>query len=464
MSPPTRAPAGPARPCIGGLAAIGQTDRHQRRRRAAGRRAPARRRHHRAHGGGQERAGVQRAQAGVQGARGRQALPRGGAGSPRPAARAPSTRRSTGTPPHDYKWAVVSGGKPSITHYDTLEAFPAASLVDVRLETGRTHQIRVHFSALRHPCVGDLTYGADPTLSARLGLHRQWLHARELAFLHPPDARRGPVHQPVPGGSRQRAAILRVGRIGTRDATAGMLRRDRSARFSADRAAAARAGRPCWPGRISSAPAGAVGDGHRLGAVGRRSPGDGRPPGRRGESSGATGPPVRVGVPMASRSPSTLPQRPVRSRRLTERHRPPRRPILALVRFCDVRDRRRRCRRCRRRRSAGLHPRAAVAITRRCTTSRPQTLPGESSAIQATRLADHRHRRATSEPRRATTTRHARTRLRSQYLAQSSAEATEAGAYHSLCLRVRRVDGRYPAALATPGRSTRHPGTTRRRR
>jgi 23S rRNA pseudouridine1911/1915/1917 synthase len=88
-------------------------------------------------------------------------------------------------PTHDYRWAVVAGGKPSVTHYDTVEAFPAASLVDVRLETGRTHQIRVHFSALRHPCVGDLTYGADPTLAARLDLARQWLHARELAFAHP---------------------------------------------------------------------------------------------------------------------------------------------------------------------------------------------------------------------------------------------------------------------------------------
>jgi len=88
-------------------------------------------------------------------------------------------------PTHDYKWAVVSGGRPSVTHYDTLEAFPAASLVDVRLETGRTHQIRVHFAALRHPCVGDLTYGADPTLAARLGLNRQWLHARSLGFAHP---------------------------------------------------------------------------------------------------------------------------------------------------------------------------------------------------------------------------------------------------------------------------------------
>jgi 23S rRNA pseudouridine1911/1915/1917 synthase len=88
-------------------------------------------------------------------------------------------------PGRDYKFAVVSGGKPSVTHYDTVEAFPSASLVAVRLETGRTHQIRVHFAALRHPCVGDLTYGADPTLAARLGLARQWLHARELSFEHP---------------------------------------------------------------------------------------------------------------------------------------------------------------------------------------------------------------------------------------------------------------------------------------
>ncbi|GAB3858859.1 RluA family pseudouridine synthase [Dactylosporangium cerinum] len=88
-------------------------------------------------------------------------------------------------PGHDYKFAVVSGGRPSVTHYDTIEAFPSASLLDVKLETGRTHQIRVHFSALRHPCVGDVTYGADPTLSARLKLSRQWLHARELGFIHP---------------------------------------------------------------------------------------------------------------------------------------------------------------------------------------------------------------------------------------------------------------------------------------
>jgi 23S rRNA pseudouridine1911/1915/1917 synthase len=88
-------------------------------------------------------------------------------------------------PTADYKWAVVAEGKPSITHYEVLEAFPAASLVEVHLETGRTHQIRVHFSALRHPCVGDLTYGADPRLAEQLGLTRQWLHAVRLGFTHP---------------------------------------------------------------------------------------------------------------------------------------------------------------------------------------------------------------------------------------------------------------------------------------
>lgn len=88
-------------------------------------------------------------------------------------------------PTADWKFAVMSSGKPSVTHYDTIEAFRSASLVDVRLETGRTHQIRVHMSAMRHPCVGDTAYGADPTLAARLKLDRQWLHARELAFAHP---------------------------------------------------------------------------------------------------------------------------------------------------------------------------------------------------------------------------------------------------------------------------------------
>src|SRR3569623_210711 len=88
-------------------------------------------------------------------------------------------------PTHAYKWAVVADGKPSVTHYETLEAHRAASLLEIRLETGRTHQIRVHMAALKHPCVGDLTYGAAPTLARRVGLERQWRHAVRLGFEHP---------------------------------------------------------------------------------------------------------------------------------------------------------------------------------------------------------------------------------------------------------------------------------------
>ena len=88
-------------------------------------------------------------------------------------------------PRHDYKFTVRADGKPSITHYETLEAHRFATLLEVHLETGRTHQIRVHMAALKHPCVGDLTYGADPTLAKRVGLERQWLHAVRLGFEHP---------------------------------------------------------------------------------------------------------------------------------------------------------------------------------------------------------------------------------------------------------------------------------------
>lgn len=85
----------------------------------------------------------------------------------------------------EWKFAVTYGGKPSVTHYELLEAFRYASLLEVELETGRTHQIRVHMSAQRHPCVGDAMYGADPVLTEKLGLTRQWLHAQSLGFTHP---------------------------------------------------------------------------------------------------------------------------------------------------------------------------------------------------------------------------------------------------------------------------------------
>jgi len=112
-------------------------------------------------------------------------------------------------PGRDWKFAVTSGGRHSLTHYDTIEAFAAASLLDVHLETGRTHQIRVHFAALHHPCCGDLTYGADPKLAKRLGLERQWLHARSLSFAHPADGRAVEFISPYPADLQHALDVLR---------------------------------------------------------------------------------------------------------------------------------------------------------------------------------------------------------------------------------------------------------------
>ena len=111
-------------------------------------------------------------------------------------------------PKSDWKFAVIAGGKDSITHYDTIEAFPSASLLEIHLETGRTHQIRVHLAALRHPLVGDLTYGADPTLAARLGLTRQWLHAYSLAFEHPGDGTWVKFDAPYPDDLQSALTVL----------------------------------------------------------------------------------------------------------------------------------------------------------------------------------------------------------------------------------------------------------------
>lgn len=113
-------------------------------------------------------------------------------------------------PRHDYKFAVGEGGRHSITHYETLEAHRFASLLEVKLETGRTHQIRVHMSALHHPCLGDLTYGADPVLATRVGLLRQWLHAVRLSFDHPTSGTWVTFESPYPADLEQALAVIRA--------------------------------------------------------------------------------------------------------------------------------------------------------------------------------------------------------------------------------------------------------------
>jgi 23S rRNA pseudouridine1911/1915/1917 synthase len=112
-------------------------------------------------------------------------------------------------PKHEFKFAVMQDGKPSVTHYETLEAFPSASLVEVVLETGRTHQIRVHFSTFRHPLVGDTMYGADPVLAAKVGLDRQWLHAMRLSFEHPTSGEMVEFESEYPEDLRHALDVLR---------------------------------------------------------------------------------------------------------------------------------------------------------------------------------------------------------------------------------------------------------------
>lgn len=107
-----------------------------------------------------------------------------------------------------WKFAVTRDGKHAVTHYETLEAFRSASLLEIRLETGRTHQIRVHFAAQRHPCVGDELYGADPVLTARLGLARQWLHAVRLGFRHPGSGDYVEYTSPYPQDLRHALEVL----------------------------------------------------------------------------------------------------------------------------------------------------------------------------------------------------------------------------------------------------------------
>jgi 23S rRNA pseudouridine1911/1915/1917 synthase len=112
-------------------------------------------------------------------------------------------------PRADYKFAVMADGRHSVTHYETLEAHRFASLLEIHLETGRTHQIRVHMSALKHPCVGDLTYGADPTLSKRVGLERQWLHATRLGFEHPDSGEHVEYESPYPDDLAHALEVIR---------------------------------------------------------------------------------------------------------------------------------------------------------------------------------------------------------------------------------------------------------------
>jgi 23S rRNA pseudouridine1911/1915/1917 synthase len=107
------------------------------------------------------------------------------------------------------RFHTAPDGRPAITHYEVRDRWDRASAVAVRLETGRTHQVRVHLSALGHPVCGDVAYGASAALAAQLGLRRPALHAAHLAFDHPVTGVRIALDEPLPADLR--AAVDHLG-------------------------------------------------------------------------------------------------------------------------------------------------------------------------------------------------------------------------------------------------------------
>ncbi|HVE91452.1 MAG TPA: RluA family pseudouridine synthase [Actinomycetota bacterium] len=102
------------------------------------------------------------------------------------------------SPRHRTKMAVVASGKPSVTWFRVREAFAASALLEVRLETGRTHQIRAHLDSIGHPVLGDPAYGPDPRKAREVGLTRPFLHSFRLTLVHPRTRQEMSWESPLP--------------------------------------------------------------------------------------------------------------------------------------------------------------------------------------------------------------------------------------------------------------------------
>ena len=128
----------------------------------------------------------------------------------------PSTRLGTidapvGRDPGDRKKMAVTAdaGRPAMTNFKVVEYFPSASLLEVELVTGRTHQIRVHLSYIGHAVVGDAEYGRRGELERELGLERQFLHAYKISFPHPESGEVIFLEQPLPHDLQSALELMR---------------------------------------------------------------------------------------------------------------------------------------------------------------------------------------------------------------------------------------------------------------
>ena len=116
-------------------------------------------------------------------------------------------------PDNRRKFAVLSAAsgatvRHAVTHYDVIERFPHASLLAVRLDTGRTHQIRVHMKRIGHPVCGDITYAPE---RSGMPISRQALHAQKLSFAHPVTGKLVAVEAPLPADIAGLLEFLRRG-------------------------------------------------------------------------------------------------------------------------------------------------------------------------------------------------------------------------------------------------------------
>jgi 23S rRNA pseudouridine1911/1915/1917 synthase len=109
-------------------------------------------------------------------------------------------------PVYRKKMAIVYGGKISITNFKVLERFKGYTLVSASLETGRTHQVRLHLSHLGFPIVGDEIYGR---IDKRFGIKGQLLHAKEISFIHPRTSERMSFSAPLPSDFERVLSLLR---------------------------------------------------------------------------------------------------------------------------------------------------------------------------------------------------------------------------------------------------------------